>query len=162
MTRASLPLARVNSPLFSYGCTPYSASGIAFGLGYISLPSYGCALYGASTIAFGLARVLIPLAWITSSLPSCGCTLYGASIIAFGLGSFFFLSRWLYAVWCEYHCLRPGLPHLCHRMPVRRMACVSLHLAWVHSSLLSYGCTPYGASMIACSLCYHIFDIVWL
>ena len=39
---------------------------------------------------------------------------------------------------------------------------VLLPLAWVTSSLASYGCTPYGAIMIAFGLCYHIFAIVWL
>ena len=89
------------------------------------------------------ARVLLPLAWATSSLPSYGCTSSGASIIAFGLGYLIFAIIWPYAVWREYYCLWPGLPHLCHRMAVRRMARVLLPLAWVNSSLLSYGCTPY-------------------
>ena len=65
-------------------------------------------------------------------------------------------------VWHEYHCLWPGLPQLCDRMAVRRMARVLLPLACVNSSLLSYGCTSYGASMIFFGLGNLIFAIVWL
>ena len=69
---------------------------------------------------------------------------------------------WLYAIWREYYCPWPGLPQLCHCMAVRRTARVSLHLAWVNSSLLSYGRTLHGASIIAFVLSYFIFAIVWL
>ena len=40
----------------------------------------------------------------------------------------------------------------CHRMAVCRLAHVLLPLAWVNSSLLSYGRTPYDASIIAFGL----------
>ena len=109
-----------------------------------------------------MARVALPLAWVTSSLPSYGCTWYGASSIAFGLVEFFFVIIWLYLVWREYYCLRPGLPHLCHRMAVHCMAPVLLPLAWVDSSLLSYGCTLHGAGIIAFGLCNLILAILWL
>ena len=81
----------------------------------------------------------MPLAWVSSSLVT-----------------------WLHAVWREHHSLWPGLPHLCHRMAVRRMAQVLLPLASAISSFLSYGCTPYGASIIAFGLGYLIFTVVWL
>ena len=47
-------------------------------------------------------------------------------------------------------------------MGVRRMARVLLPLACVTSSLLSYGSTPYGASITASGLGYLNFAIVWL
>ena len=84
------------------------------------------------------------------------------SIIAFGLGYLTFVIVWLYVVWREYYCLWPGLPHLCNPMAVRRMAQVLLPLASAISSFLSYGCTPYGASMIAFGLGYLIFGIARL
>ena len=93
-----------------------------------------------------MARALLPLAWLNSSFP------YGASIIAFGLGYLIFAIVWLYVVWREYHCLWPGLTHLCHHMAVRRMTRVLLPLAQVTSCLLPYGGTPYGASIIAFGL----------
>ena len=109
-----------------------------------------------------MARVLLHLAWATSSLPSYGCTSYGASIIAFGLGKFIFVIIWPYAVWRRYSCFWPVLPHLCHRVAVRRMAQVLLPLAWVDSSLSAYGRTLYGASIIAFGLGHLIFAIVSL
>ena len=130
------------------------------------------------------ARVLLHLAWVNSSLLSYGCTLYGVSIIAFGLGYLIFAMVWLYVVRRKYYCLWPGSIHLCYHMAicdmaqvllplawvtsslpsmtVRRMARVSLFLALVSSPLLSYACTPYGASIIAFGLGYLIFAIVWL
>ena len=107
-----------------------------------------------------MARVLLPLAWATSSLPSYGCTPYGASIIAFGPGYLMFATVWWYIVWREYYCLWPGLIDLCYHMARCHMARV--YCLWPASSLASYGCTPYGAIMIAFGLCYHIFAIVWL
>ena len=106
------------------------------------------------------ARELLPLAWDTSYLPSYGCTFYGASIIAFGLDQFVFVIIWPYAIWCDHYCLWPGLAHLCHHVAVHRLARVFLPLAWVNSSLLSYGHTPYGASIIAFSLGYLMFATV--
>ena len=47
-------------------------------------------------------------------------------------------------------------------MAVIRMVPALLPLAWLNSSLLSYGCTQYGASIIAFGLRYLIFAIVWL
>ena len=82
-----------------------------------------------------MARALLPLAWITSSLQSYGCTPFGANILAFGLGYLIFAMILLHAVWREYYCLWPRLPHLCHRMAVRRMARALLPLAWLNSSL---------------------------
>ena len=73
-----------------------------------------------------------------------------------------FIIIWLYAVWREYHCLWPGVSQLCHCMAVRRTARVLLPLAWINSPLLSYGCTSYGASIIALGLGYLIYAIVWL
>ena len=73
-----------------------------------------------------------------------------------------FVLIWPYAVWRMCYCLLPGLPHLCHRMDVRRMARVLLPLAWFDSSLLSYGCTLYGVSIIAFGLGHLIFAIVCL
>ena len=116
-----------------------------------SLLSYGWAPY---------AGVLLPLAWVTSSLASYGCTPYGAIMIAFGLCYHIFAIVWLHVVWRKHCCLWPGLPHFCHCMAVRRMARALLPLAWLNSSLLSYGCTPYGASIIAFGLGYLIFAIV--
>ena len=81
----------------------------------------------------------MPLAWVSSSLVT-----------------------WLHAVWREHHSLWPGLPHLCHRMAVRRMARVLVSLAWLYSSLLSYDCAPYGASIIAFGLGHLSFAIAWL
>ena len=49
-----------------------------------------------------------------------------------------------------------------HRMVLRRMARAISLLAWVNSSLLSDGCTPYAASTIAFGLGYLSFAIVWL
>ena len=69
---------------------------------------------------------------------------------------------WLYVVWREYYCIRPGLPHLCHRMAARRMARVLLPVALVNSSLLSHSNTPYGASIIAFGLGYLIVAILCL
>ena len=109
-----------------------------------------------------MTRLLLPLAWATSFLPSYSCTSSGASIAAFGLGYIIFAIVWLYVVWREYCCLWPGLTHLCYCMAVRCMARVLLPSSWVNSSLLSYGCTPYGASIHAFSLGYLIFAIVWL
>ena len=81
----------------------------------------------------------MPLAWVTSCLPLCGGASHGENFIAF------------------------GLIHLCYHMAGRRMARVLLPLAWVTSSLESYGCTPYGAIMVvAFGLCYHMFAIEWL
>ena len=97
-----------------------------------------------------------------SPLLSSGCTPHGASIIAFGLGYLILVIVWLYAKWREYYCLWPGLSHLCYRLDVRRMARVLLPLAWAISSLLSYGCTPYGASIIAFDLGYVTFVTVLL
>ena len=94
----------------------------------------------------------MPLAWATSFLLSYGCIPYDASIIAFGLGYLILAIVWLRIVWREYCCLWPGLPHVCHPMASSCMARALLSLAWVNSSLLSYGCTPYGASMIAFGL----------
>ena len=82
-----------------------------------------------------LVQVLLLLAWVTTSLQSYGCTSYGTSIIAFGLGYIFLVILWLYVVWHQYDCLWPGLPDLCNRSTVRRMARVLLPLAWVTSSL---------------------------
>ena len=121
-----------------------------------------------------MAQALLPLAWVNSSLSTYGCMPYGASIIAFGLGYLNFAIVWLYIVrreyyclwpgfihrcWCEYSCLWLGFPQLCHRMAVRCMGRVLLPLAWVDSSLLSYGHMPYGASIAAFGLCYLIFAI---
>ena len=52
-----------------------------------------------------------------------------------------------------------GLGYLifCHRTVASRTARVLLPLAWVNSPLLSYACTPYGASGIAFGLDYLIF-----
>ena len=47
-------------------------------------------------------------------------------------------------------------------MAVRRTVRVLLPLAWVNSSLLSYGRMPYGTTIIAFGLGYVIFAIVWL
>ena len=47
-------------------------------------------------------------------------------------------------------------------MAVRRMARVLLPLARVNASVLSYGFTPYGASIIAFGLVDLIFANVWL
>ena len=47
-------------------------------------------------------------------------------------------------------------------MAVRRMARVLLPVARANQSLLSYGCTLYGASINAFGLGYFIFAIVWL
>ena len=55
-----------------------------------------------------------------------------------------------------------GLLHLCHRMAVHCMARVLPLLAWVNSSLLSYGRTPYGASIIDFGLGYLNLGIVWM
>ena len=81
-----------------------------------------------------LVRVLLLLAWVTPSLQSYGCTSYGASMIACGLGYILFGILWLYVVWRQYDCLWRGLPDLCNRSAVRRMARVLLPLAWVTSS----------------------------
>ena len=59
------------------------------------------------------------------------------------------------------YCLWPGLPHLCHRMAVRRLARMLLVFAWLKSSLLSNGRKPYGASIIAFGLDYLMFATVW-
>ena len=144
MARVLLPLAWVNSSSLSYGCTPYGASIIAFGLGYLFLPLYGCTLYGASTVIFGnfchrtsvsrMARALLPLAWVNYFLLSYGRAPYGASIIAFGLGYFL----------------------------VAIHGCMSHGVSWVNSSLLSDGRRPYGASIIALGLVQLIFATVWL
>ena len=126
MARALSLLAWVTSTLRSYGCTSYGASILAFGLGQLILLPYGCTQYGTSIIASGLGylnfAIVLRLAWVTSSLLWYGCTSYGARIIAFGLGQLVFVIIWLYLVWCKYDFLWPGLPHLCHRMAVHRMA----------------------------------------
>ena len=106
-----------------------------------------------------MARILLPSSWVNSSLLSYGCTPYGASIHAFSLGYLIFAIVWLYAVWREYYCLWPGLPHLCHRMAERYMARALLPLAW---ALLTCDCTPYGASILDFGLGYLIFAIKWL
>ena len=85
------------------------------------------------------AQILLPWAWVDS----------------------FFLI-WLYVVWREYDCLWNGLQQLCHRMALGRLARVVLPLARVNASLLSYGCTPYGASILAFGLGSVIFAVVWL
>ena len=46
-------------------------------------------------------------------------------------------------------------------MAVRRLVQVSSLLAWVTPSLHSYGCTSYGASIIAFGLGQLIFVITW-
>ena len=115
-----------------------------------------------SMAARRMARVLLPLAWVKSSLLSYGWTLYSTSIIAFGLGYLTFVIVWLYVVWREYYCLWPRLIHRCRHMAVRRMAWVLLPLAWLTSFLPSYGCTSYGASIVAFALGYFIFVIIWL
>ena len=57
--------------------------------------------------------------------------------VAFGLGYLMFATIWRHAVWHEYYCLWPGLPHLSHRMAaVRPLARLSMPLAWVSSSLV--------------------------
>ena len=109
-----------------------------------------------------MARVLSPLAWVNASLLSYACTLYDTSIKAFGLGHLSFVIAWLYVVWREYYCFWPGLIHLCSRMAARRVARVSWPLAWLTSSLPSYGCTSNGASIIAFGLDQLTFVLVWL
>ena len=109
----------------------------------------------SSLLSYGstrMAKVLLPLAWVTSSVPLHGCTSYDASIIASGLAQFIFVTIWLYAVWLDYYCLWPGLPHfaivwlyvvwrmyyclwpglthLCYRMAVPRMTRVLLPLVY--------------------------------
>ena len=106
-----------------------------------------------------IARVFLNLAWFNSSLLSYGLTLYGASIIVFGLGYLVFAIAWLYVVRREYYCIWPGLIHLCYHMAVPCKARVLLPLAWVDTSLLSYGRMPDGASIIAFCLGYLIFAI---
>ena len=99
-----------------------------------------------------MAGVLLLSAWVHSLLLSYAYTPYGARIIAFGLGHLIFDIAWLYVVWREYFCLWPGLIHLCYHIVVGHMARVLLNLAWVNSSFLLYGRTPYGASIIAFGL----------
>ena len=96
MARGLLPLAWVNSSLLSYGCTPYGASFIAFGLGYLIVAivwlyvvwrEYYCLWPGLLHLCYHMAvrrmaRVLLPLARVTSTFLLCG-----------------------YVVQCEYDCL---------------------------------------------------------
>ena len=171
--RVLLPLAWANSSLLSYHSTLYGASINAFGLGYLIFAivwlrivwhEYCCLWLGLIHFCYHvavrcMARVSLPLAWVTSTLRSYGRTPYGASIIALGMCQLIFVIIWLYLVWRKYDFLWPGLPHFCHRMAVHHMARVLLHMACVDSSLLSYGRTPYGASIIAFGLGYLIFAI---
>ena len=125
----------------------------------------------------------MPLVYVITCLLPYGCTLCSAITIAFGLGCLSFVIVLLHAVrhkydwswpglshlcyrllrvvWREHYCLWPGLPHLCRPVAVRRLARVFLPLAWVNSSLLSYGRTPYGASIIAFGLGYLMFATIW-
>ena len=99
------------------------------------------------------ARALLRLAWVSSSLiVIIWLYPYGESIIAFGLGYLIFAIVWLYVIWREHYCFWPGLIHLCYHVAVPHMARVLLPLAWATSSLPSYGCTSYGASIIAFGL----------
>ena len=109
-----------------------------------------------------MAQALLLSACLNSFLLAYAHTPYGASMIAFGLRYITLAIVWVYAVWREHSCLLPGLPRLCHHMAVCRMARVLLPLAWVTSSLPSYSCMSYGASIIAVGLGYLIFAIVWL
>ena len=109
-----------------------------------------------------MARLLLPLAWVDSSLLSYGCTSYGASIIVFVQGQFIFAIVWLNVIWRDHYCNWPGLPHICHRMVVRRMPEIFLPLAWVTSSLPGCCCRPCGASIIAFVLGHLIFASVWV
>ena len=47
-------------------------------------------------------------------------------------------------------------------MAVGRTARVLLPLARVNASVISYGCTPHGASIVAVGLGYLTFAMVWL
>ena len=142
--KSILPLAWVTSSLALYGCTPYVAIMIAFGLCYhifaivwlyIVQREHCCLWLGLTHLCYHI--------WLYP---------YGASIIAFGLGYLIFAIVWLYVVWREHYCLWPGLIHLCYHMAVLRKAQVFFPLAWATSSLPSYGCTSYGASIIAFGL----------
>ena len=154
MARVLLPLAWVNSSLFSYGRRLHGASIIAVGLCnlifaivwlYVVWREYHYLWPGLIHLCYHMAvrhmvRVFLPLAWVTSCLPPYGGTPYGTSIIAFGLGYLIFRIVWLlYVLWRDYQCLWPGLVHL-----------------WL------YGCTLYGASIIAFGLGHLICAIVWL
>ena len=108
-----------------------------------------------------MARALLPLA-VNSSLLSYGSTVSGASIAAFGVSYFIFAIIWLYAVWRDYDCLWPMLPHFCHHMALRRLAQALLPLAWDNSFLLSCGCTRMARVLVSLAWVYLIFAIVWL
>ena len=83
MAPALLPLSWVHSSLLSYGCMPYGASIVAFGLGYLNFAivclyvvqrEYYCLWPGLIHLCYHMAvprmvRVLLPLGWVMSSLP---------------------------------------------------------------------------------------------
>ena len=126
VAQALLPLARVNSSLLSYMAVPVWREYHCLWAGLVHLCHRVAVLH--------MARVALPLARVNVSLSSYGCTPYGASIVAFGLGHLIFAIVWLKVFWPEHYCLWPGLPPLCNRMVVLRMAQIFLPVAWATSS----------------------------
>ena len=122
MVRVLLPLARVDASVLSYGCMPYGAKIIAFGLSDLIFAIVWLHVVWREYFAFRLGYLFFAMVWRYVVWREYYCLWPGLSSIAFGLCYLIFAIMWLYVVWREYYCLWPGLIHFCYHMAVRRMA----------------------------------------